>query len=198
MAGTPDGLGAFDNGNGTFTLLMNHEFGNTAGIVRAHGSKGAFVSKWIINKSDLSVVSGSDVIQSVYTWNTGTSSYNGAGTVAFARFCSADLPAVSAFYNSATGKGTQERIFMNGEENGDPGRAFGHVVTGAEAGKTYELPRLGKFSWENSVASPYQSDKTVVMGTDDATPGQVYMYVGTKTTTGLENESRYYYLGIVV
>jgi hypothetical protein len=25
MAGIPDGLGAFDNGNGTFTVLMNHE-----------------------------------------------------------------------------------------------------------------------------------------------------------------------------
>ncbi|MEN9346145.1 MAG: putative phytase, partial [Bacteroidota bacterium] len=25
MCGTPDGLGAYDNGNGTFTLLMNHE-----------------------------------------------------------------------------------------------------------------------------------------------------------------------------
>jgi hypothetical protein len=24
MVGIPDGLGAFDNGNGTFTLLMNH------------------------------------------------------------------------------------------------------------------------------------------------------------------------------
>src|SRR5262245_9006651 len=51
MCGTPDGLGAFDNGDGTFTLLMNHEFGNTAGVVRAHGAKGAFVSKWIIKKS---------------------------------------------------------------------------------------------------------------------------------------------------
>src|SRR5580765_4039788 len=59
LCGLPDGLGAFDNGNGTFTLLVNHEMGNTAGIVRAHGSKGAFVSKWIINKSNLSVVSGS-------------------------------------------------------------------------------------------------------------------------------------------
>src|SRR4030095_5485876 len=29
MAGTPDGLGAFDNGDGTFTLLMNHEFTTT-------------------------------------------------------------------------------------------------------------------------------------------------------------------------
>ena len=32
MAGTPDGLGAYDNGDGTFTVLMNHEFG--AGVER--------------------------------------------------------------------------------------------------------------------------------------------------------------------
>src|SRR5690349_8016891 len=28
LGGIPDGLGAFDNGNGTFTLLVNHEFPN--------------------------------------------------------------------------------------------------------------------------------------------------------------------------
>ena len=33
MVGIPDGLGAFDNGNGTFTVLMNHEIG-TAGRPR--------------------------------------------------------------------------------------------------------------------------------------------------------------------
>src|SRR5689334_18995186 len=42
MCGTPDGLGAFDNGDGTFTVLMNHEFGNASGVIRAHGNKGAF------------------------------------------------------------------------------------------------------------------------------------------------------------
>src|SRR6476469_18399 len=46
MVGIPDGLGAFDNGDGTFTLLMNHELVNTAGVTRAHGAIGAFVSKW--------------------------------------------------------------------------------------------------------------------------------------------------------
>ena len=30
MVGIPDGLGAYDNGNGTFTLLMNHELRATA------------------------------------------------------------------------------------------------------------------------------------------------------------------------
>ena len=42
MVGIPDGLGAFDNGNGTFTVLMNHEFGSNpgGGAVRAHGANG--------------------------------------------------------------------------------------------------------------------------------------------------------------
>lgn len=190
LAGLGDGLGAYDNGNGTFTLLMNHEMGTTSGTIHAHGETGAFVSKWVINKSNLSVVSGQDLIQNVYLW-TGTTytMYNAANTstlTRFGRFCAADLPEVSAFYNSATGKGTQERIFMNGEENGAEGRAFAHVATGTGAGNSYELPYLGKFSWENSVASPFAQDKTIVAGMDDSTPGQVYIYVGNKTTTGNE------------
>ncbi len=190
MCGTPDGIGAFDNGNGTFTILMNHEFGNTAGVARAHGSKGSFVSKWIVNKSDLSVVSGSDLIQTVKLWNgSGYTSYNASNPsslTALNRFCSADLPAVSAFYNSSTGLGTQARIFMNGEESGNEGRAFAHIATGPEAGTSYELPYLGKFSWENSVACPFSGNKTIVAGMDDSTPGQVYFYIGTKTNSGTD------------
>lgn len=193
MAGTPDGAGLYDNNNGTFTMLLNHEFGNTAGGVRAHGAKGAFVSKWIINKNDLSVVSGADLIQNVqlYTPNVGYSLFTPNDTTskkAFNRFCSADLPEVSAFYNATTGKGTQERMFMNGEESGNEGRAFAHIATGANAGTTWELPALGKFSWENAVASNTPQDKTIVVGMDDSTPGQVYVYVGTKTNTGTEVE----------
>jgi hypothetical protein len=194
MCGTPDGTGSFDNGNGTFTVVFNHEFGNTSGNVRAHGNKGAFISKWIINKSDLSFVSGSDLMQNIYLWNTATQSYVAynssfnSASAAFARFCSADLPAATAFYNSFTGKGTQERIFMNGEENGSEGRGMAHIITGPNGGNSYELPALGKFSWENSVANPMESDKTIVVGTDDATPGQVYVYIGTKTNSGNEIE----------
>ncbi len=186
MVGIPDGLGAYDNNDGTFTLLMNHELGNTAGITRAHGSTGAFVSKWVINKSNLAVQSGSDLVQTVYTWNTGSSSYV-QGTTQFNRFCSADLPPVAAFFNQATGLGTQERIFVTGEESGSEGRAFGHIVTGTSAGTSYQLPYLGKFSWENVVASTASGNKTVVAGTDDATVnGQVYFYIGTKTNSGTD------------
>lgn len=190
MCGTPDGIGVYDNGDGTFTMLMNHEFGNTAGSVRAHGSLGAFVSKWIINKSNLSVVSGQDLMQNVNLW-TGTTytTYNATNPstlAAFGRFCSGDLPAVTAFYNPGSGAGTQERIFMNGEETGNEGRAMAHIATGPNAGTSWELPFLGKASWENYVASPFPQNKTIVIGMDDSTPGQVYVYVGTKQTSGNE------------
>jgi hypothetical protein len=190
MTGIPDGAGAYDNNDGTFTLLLNHEFGNSAGVTRAHGSAGAFISKWTINKNDLTVLSGSDLIQNVNLWNgSGYTTYNKqnpSSSAAFNRFCSADLPDLSAFYNSKTNNGTKERIFMNGEEAGSEGRGFAHIITGPNAGTSYELPYLGKFSWENALANPKEQEKTIVAGTDDATPGQVYIYVGTKTNTGTE------------
>lgn len=192
MAGIPDGLGAFDNGNGTFTLLMNQELVNTVGAVRAHGSRGAFVSKWIINKSTLAVTSGSDLMQNVNLWNgSGYTTYNAgnpSSLAAFSRFCSADLAPVSAFYNSASGLGTQERLFLNGEESGTEGRAVAHIASGPNSGTSYELPALGKMAFENSLASPATGDKTVVGSLDDGTGGQVYFYVGTKTNTGTEIE----------
>jgi len=46
MVGIPDGLGAMRRHGNEFTLLMNHEItAARPGIVRAHGSDGAFVSR---------------------------------------------------------------------------------------------------------------------------------------------------------
>jgi hypothetical protein len=188
MCGVPDGLGAYDNGDGTFTLLMNQELGATDGKVRAHGNKGAFVSRWIINSTTLAV----DSITDLNATNTSIHLWNGTGfttgTTVYARLCSADLPAVTAFYNAATGKGTQNRIFMNGEETGAEGRAFAHVVTGSAAGQSWQIPGIGRSSWENIVACPAAQDTTVVIGLDDTTPGQLYVYVGTKRSAGLDIE----------
>lgn len=179
MVGIPDGLGAFDNGDDTFSVLMNHELGETVGVVRAHGAKGAFVSKYIIRKGDLSVVRGGDLIQQTVAFDSLTSTYKPpAKGVAFRRFCSADLPPVSAFF--ANGAGFNGRLFMNGEETGNEGKGYAITLDGT----AYELPRLGKFSWENSLANPAPREKTIVIGTDDTTPGQVYVYVGTKTNAG--------------
>jgi hypothetical protein len=190
MAGIPDGLGAYSSGS-TVTILMNHEIGYThatppvlQGAVRAHGSAGGFVSQWTLDKNSLQITAGQDMIQSadnVFTWN---GSSFASGTTVFARPCSSDLPALSAFYNSSNSTGYNGRIYMTGEETGVEGRAFAFVATGSAAGRAYELPKLGRFSWENSVARPTAGDTTAVIGLDDTTPGQVYLYLGTKSATG--------------
>jgi len=198
MVGIPDGLGAYDNGDGTFTLLMNHELGNTVGGVRAHGNKGAFVSLWTISKTQGSAANNSWNVTaiadfnatntSIFLWPTTATTWAAGGTTAYARLCSADLAAPSAFWNPATGKGTTARIFLSGEETGNEGRLFAHVATGTLARTSYELPHHGKFSFENAVASPYAQDSTIVIGLDDSSPGQLYVYVGTKKTTGNDVE----------
>lgn len=187
MAGLPDGLGAFDNGDGTFTVLMNHELGSSVGIMRDHGLKGSFVSKWTIDKETLTVLHGEDLMKHAFV--VVSNAYVPA-TSPLNRLCSADLPALSAFYDRKSGAGYRGRIFMNGEESGVEGRAFAHLLNGS----SYELPALGKLAWENSVANPDTGRKTVVVGTDDGTGGQVYVYVGTKirstdpiTAAGLNN-----------
>jgi hypothetical protein len=185
MTGIPDGLGAFDNGDGTFTLLMNHELGATSGAVHAHGARGAFVSRWTIDKKDLTVTAGEDLIKRVATWNAATGAYDAAALgVALNRLCSASLPELAALFDSASGRGYAGRIFLSGEEAGTEGRAFAHVVSGPEAGTSYELPALGKFSFENVVANPATGTKTVVVGTDDTTPGELYVYAGEKRSSG--------------
>ena len=75
MVGIPDGLGAFHSHGHEFTLLMNHELGGTSGIVRRHGSKGAFVSQWVIDHKYLKVIEGQDFTQSannVFSWDPAT------------------------------------------------------------------------------------------------------------------------------
>lgn len=209
MVGIPDGLGAFDNGDGTFTLLMNHEIGNGAGVTRAHGSIGAFVSEWIIDKTTLQVLSGQDLMQQAFLWNSTTQSSNTTPSpFAFNRFCSADLAPVSALYfdptpaspNSGDEVGTTARIYLNGEEGGATGFQVAHVVTGPDAHKSYVLGKFnlstngsgltGVTASENTLANPFPQQKTVVITDSDGGTGimnnAVTVYVGAKQSTGSE------------
>jgi len=185
LVGVPDGLGAFDNGDGTFTLLVNHELPPIAGVVREHGFVGAFVSRWTIDIETLQVLAGEDLAKRVYTpnaaggWSPLTTPLN--------RLCSADLPGPNAFYDAASGAGTTHRLFLNGEEAG-MGRAFAHVVDGPDAGSSYRLTALGRSAWENQVTLPGTGVNTVVVGTNDEVGGQVYVYVGQKSATGNDVE----------
>ena len=212
MVGAPDGLGAYANGDGTFTLLMAHELGERAGAVRAHGARGAFVSRWTIRARDLAVLSGRDLAQSpndVQTFDKSSGAFR-AGPDTWARFCSADLAQPSAF--SYRKLGTTDRIFLTGEESApffssDHGRAFAFVATGPSAGQAWELPHLGRMAFENVVASPHSQEKTLVFGMDDAgldtdvrrpsivcamlglatctqPPSELYLYIGRKRAAG--------------
>jgi hypothetical protein len=172
---------------------MNHELTATVGITRAHGSKGAFVSRWTIDRRTLEVVKGEDFTQSpqnVFLWDPAAQKYM-PGTTVWERHCSADLARPGAFFHG--GKGTKERLYLNGEEV-NQGRAWARIATGPHAGEAWQLPRFGKMSYENAVASPHPQLKTVVMLTDDgalstagtasAFPSEVFVYVGTKTNQG--------------
>ena len=206
MVGTPDGLGAMQGPGHDFTLLMNHELGETQGIVRAHGQPGAFVSRWEIDSRTLEVEKGADLIQpGVRYWNYITQHYQDSpspggdnprtfGTeqpnipqddfvaqrAAFGRFCSGTLTDRGGLYNPRTGSGYFGRIFLPNEETGTEGRAFGTL----EDGTTKQLPRLGLFAYENAAPAANRSDTTLVMGTEDSADGQLRAYVGDKRRHG--------------
>ena len=199
MAGIPDGLGAFENGDRSITLLMNHELAAGKGAERAHGGKGAFVSRWRLDKDSLQVLAGQDFLTSpskLHLW-TGEG-WKSADRVPakqrdFNRFCSADLAPQSGLFNAQSGLGYQGRIFLNGEEGGgaSANRALAFI---AETGEAYELPGFAfgvpndeknlPPSWENLLVCPVTSDVTLVAANSDGGSNQVYLYLGRKSREG--------------
>ena len=186
--GIPDGMGAFNTGDSTFSLFIDHEHTATAnGVRHAHQpvgfAGGSFIARFNINRSTLEVLGGNDAMTSVATTTNGT----GGSLYNFARFCSGDLPAVNALYNATTGKGTQNRFFLTGEESGTPGRM---IATDLTTGVAYQMPAfdLSAGSWENGIARPFESDTTVVIGTSDGGANRVFVYIGTKQDTGTPAE----------
>jgi len=192
LVGIPDGIGVVDGNELTpaepnfFYLLVHHELNSSQGVTRDHGNAGAFTSKWKVDKTTHEVVEGDDLIKQYFDWNSGTSSFV-AGSTTFDRFCSADRPAPTALYDSLSGFGTQEILFLGGEETFG-GRAIATVVTGADAGNAYHLEHMGFAAFENVVANPVEQTATVVALLDDASNGELYFYVGQKTNVGNEIE----------
>lgn len=209
MVGIPDGLGAYRSGDST-VALMNHELRSTLGVVRRHGQTGAFVSKLVLS-ADGTVTEGSDFINpGVRFWNYVTDTY-GTAPVApedyvrtqasdhmpqFSRFCSGYLSEPGQLLTgpgkdgngegSESARGAKGKIGYNGqiyfanEETGNEGRVFGVTLDG----QATQLPRLGLFSWENTIVAPNDSRTTVVMGNEDAQPGEIWVYTGTKQKDG--------------
>ena len=184
FAGTPDGIGLMNNGDGTFTAVVGHEFNTAEGGPRGFGNaNGSYLDRLTINAdpANLQVLSGREQITNPVLTGANQS-------LDFNRFCSGDLAAPGAFYNAATGLGTTARLYLNGEET-TGGRAFAHVVSGSNDGTSYNLPAVGNYAWETLVANPASGNTTLVMGNDDSSGvgrGRITVYSGTKQAIGTD------------
>lgn len=189
MLGIPDGMGGFMV-DGQVKIYIDHEFQASAATGRrAHQpqgfSGGAFLSGWTMNPATFEVLNGFDAMTSVATTTNGT----GGSLYTFARFCSGDIAPVSAYFNAASGLGTQNRLFVCGEESGTPGRM---IAADLATGIGYEIPALSTSttagSWEQGAARPMQSNQTVMVALSDGGANRVFVYVGTKQATGTPAE----------
>lgn len=202
ICGILDGLGAYDNGDGTVTVLANHEINTPVGAIRRHGARGTFVTEMVVDKQTLAVVSAQDLIHTFVDLAGVDRNVANGNPLAMGRFCSSDLPEATAFFNAASGLGTSERLYLTGEEGPSTGYAVAVVSTGPNKGKGYVLPKFNVATsgvggtavggWENMLASPFAQDLTVVASTNDGGSGTmnntVNVYVGQKQATGNEVE----------
>jgi hypothetical protein len=203
MVGIPDGLGAYQGAFGPVNVFSTHELprGTTSEpFVGRPLNRGAFVSAWRLDRNR-NVLSGDRAYDRVYTEDTfvGPAAQVNNSTPAFARFCSSSLPGAEA--------GFDRPILLTGEESNSPDTfdGMGGVSVAIYGNEAHALPRLGRFSKENTLVMPNTGTPTVIITLEDgpSTPdSQLYMYVGQKDRSspsalarnGLNNGSLYVFV----
>lgn len=138
LVGIPDGLGAFGDRE-RITILVNHELGFGQSRVHGHGERGAFVSRWTIDRRTGEILGGRDQIERISTWEPIRRRYLPAARgVALARLCSADLATPLALLDrsrsTATGADAAaaalvEAVAAPVDEGGGSAAAGGGAVT---------------------------------------------------------------------
>jgi Bacterial protein of unknown function (DUF839) len=182
MVGIPDGLGARANGDGTSTLFMNHEFpfdSLSEPVVGGPKNRGAIISRWILD-SDGDPMAGRRAYDTVWEENTlvGPAAEVGNPTRALSRFCSGFL--------AGRRQGFDRPIYLTGEEEATAANTFDGMGSQSVAvydNELHALPRMGRFSKENTVVQPGRGTRTVAFPTEDGPAtldNQLYMYVGRK------------------
>jgi hypothetical protein len=182
MIGIPDGLGATKGKGNTTLLYMNHELRATALSEPNVGgplNKGGFISEWTLDVNGC-VISGQRAYNSVVDEEFGVTlpaAEVGNNGRPFGRFCSGSLS-----YREA---GFDRPIYLTGEESGGVETFDGRGGLGVAVfdGELHTLVKMGRFSWENTLARPDAGELTVVMGMEDGPAtldNQLYMYVGKK------------------
>jgi hypothetical protein len=77
---------------------------------------------------------------------------------------------------------------IGGEESSAEGRVFAWIADGVTPGSTFELPALGNLAFENLLALTHSGSRTSVIGNEDTSGGQLYLYAGDKRDTGTDIE----------
>ncbi|MDM7951867.1 MAG: choice-of-anchor I family protein [Cyanobium sp. CZS 25K] len=179
-----DGQGAYANGDGTYTLLVNHELGASAGYAyTAEGLNpsvnGARISRFIVDiDADDNTANG---FQSrILSGGLAYDKVIGDDTNGFDRFCSANLVEANSF---GAGRGFADRIFLTGEEVfGGGGGAFYALDTASS--DLHQVKAFGKGTWESATAIDTGSANTVAVLLLDDAKAPLRLWVGEKTAGG--------------
>lgn len=197
IRGIPDGMGAFDNGQGGITILSNHEVAINDAIAKKSASTtstwGTTITKFNYSPNSRTITSASNLFNNVNFWNYNTNEYQKSPIGAepknaakdsfgwgISRFCSATFsPAGTFIYN---GVGYDGALFTTGEEVGDSSRGFAFDMFG----NGWQLPRMGMLSFETIAPTRKPGINTVAIADEDgsATDSQLHLYIGKKQSTG--------------
>lgn len=179
-----DGQGAYANGDGTYTLLVNSELGAAAGYAyTAEGLNpsvnGARISRFIVDiDADDNAANG---FQSrILSGGLAYDKVIGTDTNGFDRFCSANLVEANSF---GAGRGFADRIFLTGEEVfGGGGGAFYALDTANS--DLHQVNAFGKGTWESATVIDTGSANTVAVLLFDDAKAPLRLWVGQKTAGG--------------
>ena len=187
-----DGQGAYDNADGTYTLLVNSELGATSGYGYLlpgveGGFTGARISSLVIDKDvdddasngyQSAVIAGGLAYDSIYLDGSDTAIDQAADLGAgFKRFCAANLVEANSF---GADKGFADRIYLVGEEefSADGGSFFALDVNGRAI---HEVVGFGKGTWESATSIDTGSSDTVAVLLFDDAKAPLYIWVGRKS-----------------
>lgn len=184
--GILDGLGAYDKGDGTYTVLANSELGSSVGVPYLVGGvalRGARISKLIVDKDSdddasngyqSAVISGgiayTSIVDAEGNLVTDAAQVNGG----FNRFCSGSFEMANRF---GPGRGFVDSIYLTGEE-ADEGLIYGLDTAGETL---HAAPGLGRAGWETAIQVDTGSANTVGVLLMDDNTAPLYLWVGTKS-----------------
>jgi hypothetical protein len=194
-----DGMGAYANGDGTYTLLVNNELAADRGYgYQLEGVQGVFTGARIASyKVDVDidnkasngyqsrVISGGLAYDRIFDRSgsqiTDVDQLSAIATEdldGFKRFCSANLVEALSF---GGGRGFSDRIYLVGEEEfaGDGGSFFALDVNDRSL---HQVAGFGKGTWESATAIDTGNPNTVAVLLFDDANAPLYLWVGTKST----------------